>query len=320
MPLHNNTPKTYPPQQSVLPSLADYDEYLDDERERREFDEHLEDELVDDEYPPYPLPAGVFERPTHPKPIQPEPTPSPAERPDSIPFEQVADAAFKAFNHKGGEIDLECGYEVHQRADQADAAVVAEVIAPKVDSWQALTYGRVILGQAFTMEKVEGWCSWWIAKHLRQKRSPPDARKRGYTAEQAQRGRDTQTRRANHVAAQAQALRLQGRTCEQIAARLGRGIRCIRYAFKRFVDPGLVQRFLNGVQSVKDSSTGRSIQRVLKTKGPTTWFTNRRGVEVELAYALPNQLLPFKTFNSIAALKAYKPTHNAEGSFSFGIG
>ena len=254
----------------------------------------LEDELVDDEYPPYPLPAGVFERPTHPKPTQPSAHPPVSERPDSIPFEQVADAAFKAFNHKGQEIDLECGLEVHQRADQADAAVVAEVIIPKVDSWQAHTYGRVILGQDFTMAKVSGWCSWWIAKHLRQKGSPPDARKRGYTASQAQRGRDTQTRRANHVAAQAQALRLQGLTCTQIAARLGRCIRGIRYAFKRFVDPGLVQRFLNGVQSVQDSSTGRSIQRVLKTKGPTTWFTNSRGVEVELAYALPNCFCPSK--------------------------
>ena len=272
MPSDSSTLKLKSQQHSALPSLDDYDEFLDDERERPDFDDELDDEL---EFPPYPLPAAFLPQSTKPKTTLPDgptfaelarsfkpahvahaSTSSPAERPDPIPFEQVEVAAFKAFNHKGGEIDLECGLEVHQRGDQADAAVVAEVIIPKVDSWQVSTYGRVILGQAFTSTKVVSWCRWWIFKHLRSKASPPKARKRGYTASQAQRGRDTQTRRANDQAAQAQALRLQGLTCTEIAARLGRGSRCIRYAFKRFVDPGLVQRLLNGVQSVKESSTG----------------------------------------------------------------
>ena len=242
--------------------------------------------------------------------------------PGKVDFREAEQALFDTFGKHEQEIDLECGLEVARHGDQASAAVVADALVGKVAAWQKRRYGRLVLSDAFMLEKLERLAAWRISQHqARSKAQPPSDRpQRPYNGQQSDRGRNTQTRRADGRAAQAQVLRAAGVSVKYIAHHLGCTIQSVYLWLKRIVDNWRIRAAERVLKSVS-CTLPRAIAELLKTKTQTdrpalelfqarlpiespqqgeycTWFRNRWGNIVRIAEPIPSHIVKYESFTA----------------------
>ena len=242
--------------------------------------------------------------------------------PGKVDFREAEQALFDTFGKHEQEIDLECGLEVARHGDQASAAVVADALVGKVAAWQKRRYGRLVLSDAFMLEKLERLAAWRISQHqARSKAQPPSDRpQRPYNGQQSDRGRNTQTRRADGRAAQAHVLRAAGVSVKYIAHHLGCTIQSVYLWLKRIVDNWRIRAAERVLKSVS-GTLPRAIAELLKTKTQTdrpalelfqarspsespqqgefcTWFRNRWGNIVRIAAPLPSHIVKYESFTA----------------------
>ena len=341
------TPKDKPQQLSAfLPLGAALDELLkadprtlDDRDPRRQRPDDLDCEYPDDKHleaqpaeHSQAVRKAAFESHESPPSAQQHEPPPPTEVapeskraalakewPGKVDFREAEAAFFDTFGKHEQEIDLECGLEVARHGDQASAAVVADALVGKVAAWQKRRYGRLVLSDAFMLEKLERLAAWRISQHqARSKAQPPSERpQRPYNGQQSDRGRNTQTRRADGRAAQAHVLRAAGVSVKYIAHHLGCTIQSVYLWLKRIVDNWRIRAAERVLKSVS-GTLPRAIAELLKTKTQTdrpalelfqarspsespqqgefcTWFRNRWGNIVRIAAPLPSHIVKYQT-------------------------
>ena len=268
----------------------------------------------------------VFELPSSerheskPSAATPEKKPAPS-RPDEHDWKAVADALYLAFNQRDQEIDLESRMFVTAFGDAARPEDVVEVVLPKVRTWQIKHYSRVVLGDLSTTEHLNRWAAWWIAKHLgRSGRLQTPSEPIGkYTDEHRAKSQQTRGQSADAGAAQAYARRLNGETKKQIAKALKKCERTIGYWFVRLINPELLKSAMQLVCTASSTYLKTTVIPFVETKTATcrqalernqatapsqppqhgenrTWYTNRKGNIVRLAFAIPENMIRLQGF------------------------
>ena len=200
--------------------------------------------------------------------------------------------------------------------DAARPEDVVEVVLPKVRNWQIKHYSRVVLGDLSTTEHLNRWAAWWIAKHLGRSGRPqtPSKPSGKYTDDHRAKSQRTRGQSADAGAAQAQALRLNGSTKAQIAKQLKVCLRTVAYWFKRFINPELLKSAMQLVCTASSTYLRSTVIPFVETKtaiardaiernqatAPAqqpehgenrTWFRNRKGNIVRLAFAIPDYMI-----------------------------
>ena len=271
-------------------------------------------------------PHGVFERrDTHeskPSAATPEKKPAPV-RPDDIDWREVEEEIRLAFNLKGQEVDLEVRAHIHEFGINARVEDIVEILLPKVQQFQRRSRGKVVQGHKHTIKKLTEYVTWWLKEHLRRSQMPSKPTS-PYTPEQGQRGRDTQAQRADGRAAQAYALRSAGVSVKAIAPHLSVTPECVSRWKKRTVTPqrkkaacavliavltSVCTAFCTYLKTTvipfveTKTAIARDAQKKSSASEPMpaqsepqhgenrTWYRNRKGNIVRLAFAIPENMI-----------------------------